>query len=81
MLNLKGVICGTALFGFISLAYLLLQARQLNDLAPRPPGTQVGIDIGSISASAVRNPTFWIVLIVCVALCSFLFRGSKGASL
>jgi hypothetical protein len=81
MLNLKGVICGTVLFAFAELAYLFFQFKRLSDSIPRPPGTQVGIDIGSILSVVVRNPMFWIVFVACITLSSFFFRTPKDASL
>ncbi len=77
MLNLKGVICGAVLFGIAATVYVILRMKQLAAATPHPAGAQVGIDFRTISAWTLRDPFFWVVFIVFITLCSFLFQAWK----
>jgi len=77
MLTLKGAICGTILFAFVAVGYVTLRMKMISDASPHPAGTQVGTDLSIIKLWTLTDPMFWIMLIACVTLCSFMFQALK----
>jgi hypothetical protein len=81
VLNLKGVIFGTALFSIATVLYLLLRIKQINNQFPTPkiPGTYAGIEIHALAYWTYKDPLFWIMFIVTITACSFFFQVWKSA--
>ncbi|HXW55545.1 MAG TPA: hypothetical protein VEJ67_07350 [Candidatus Cybelea sp.] len=79
-LTFKGSILGIAVLAILSILYVVtwmtIEARKARALAPPGSGGVVGFDVVTMwhNMALFRDPFFWVVVIVFMALGSFVFR-------
>jgi hypothetical protein len=75
MLTMKGSLLGILIFAILTFSYLVYVFFSLGHILPRTyEQGQVGIDVGSFLFAAMRNPMYWVTLIVICTFSSALLR-------
>ena len=73
MLTLRGMALGAGMYVVLILIYAFVSVKAAHLM----PGQQVGFDVRSLSATAIRNPMFWITFVVLGAIGSSLLNSWK----